>query len=157
SIRAVELDARWHADQGNIDKAIACFREFIGAQGAKNAKPGPDAFVAFAQFLLRRGRTDAAMAAFRQAALYQEPGTHQVDLIMGDTQLSSGLFEDAEKSYRKVLDGGAPDADHKIRKRLIESMNQQQKYAEVEAEFVQMGAAADDDVEFLAQRAAAAR
>src|SRR6516165_6522704 len=36
-------------------------------------------------------------------------------------------------------------------------MNQQQKYAEVEAEFAQMGAAADDDVEFMAQRASAAR
>jgi tetratricopeptide (TPR) repeat protein len=149
------LDARWHGDRGSLESAIQVMRTFIGTVEDGLAKQ--EAFVAFGQFLLQRGLQEQGLAALRQAAAHQDPKVMAVDQLIGDVQLNAGLFDLAEKSYRKVLDAGVPDPSFTIRKKLIEALNQMQKFAEAEAIFASLGAEADRDVELMAQRASIAR
>ncbi len=155
SLRAAMLDARWHADRGALGPAKQVLRQYIG--GLETPKSKQEAYLAFGQFLQRRGAEQEAMAAFRQAADYQDREKMDVDLLIGDLLINSGKFEDAEKAYRRVIDAGVKDPELVIRKRLIEALNQQQKFADAEAVFVALGADADRDVELMAQRASVAR
>lgn len=155
SLRAAVLDARWHADRGAIDPAKQVLRNYIGTLTDNNAKL--EAYLAFGQFLIRRGLSQDGIAALRQAREYQDQKTMNVDVALGDFQLNNGLFEDAERSYRKVVEAGVADPDLAIRKRLIEAMNQQGKFKEAEAEFVALGNDSERDVELMVQRSSVAK
>lgn len=149
------IDARWHADQGNIDRAGQVFVSYIGSLGSQNTSPDP--YLVFAQFMLARNQVQTGLAALRQAARFQDPKTMAVDARIADVQLSLGLFGDAEQSFRKLIAANIPDPTGRTRKSLIECLLQQGKHAEAEAEFVSLGAAADADAELMVQRALAAR
>jgi tetratricopeptide (TPR) repeat protein len=154
-LRVAVIDARWHADRGDIEQAKRILRDHIG-----KLEDGPDklnAYVTFGQFLLQRGHQQQGVAAIRQAEAFQDPKTMPVTLMLGDVQISAGLFADAEQTYRKILDAKVPDPDLKLRKRLIEALNQQQKYTDAEVVFKELGAAAESDVEMLAQHASTAK
>lgn len=157
SLRAVSLDARWYADQGDMNQAKNMWRQYLGQLIAKDEKQMADPYLAFGQFLVRHGQEQEGLAAIKQATRFQDPATHSVDIMLGDFQLNGGHFDDAEKTYRIVLDAKVPDPVLRVRKRLIEALNQQKKFAEAEAEFVALGTRAEEDVELMAQRAAAAR
>ncbi len=158
--RVVSVDARWHADKGDLDGARQVFITLIEDWGKKlpEGKPlPPDPYIVFGQFMMGRGRTDWGLAALRQAERLQDPAKMDVSLLLGDVLLGQSLFPEAEAVYAKVVAAGVADPRHEIRKRLIEAKVQQRKLAEAEAEFVKLGAAADDDVEMMAQRAHTAR
>lgn len=157
SLRAASLDARWHADRGDMKKATDVFKQYIGQLYDKGEKELADPYIVFGQFLFRHGQETDGMAALKQAIRYQDPATRSVEIMLGDIQLNSGLFEAAEKTYRSVLEAKVSDPEMKIRKRLIEALNQQKKYAEAETVIAELGPRADDDVELFAQRAAGAR
>ncbi|MFN0131841.1 MAG: tetratricopeptide repeat protein [Phycisphaerales bacterium] len=156
SLRLVATDARWHADKGDIDRARQVFVDHISALSRSGGNTG-DAYLAMGQFMVQRGRSELGLAALRQAEQKQDAKTMTVSILLGDLQLTSGAFEAAALSYRKVLDAGVPDQQNRIRKRLIECFIQLQKPAEAEKEFVAIGAAVEDDVELLVQRALASR
>lgn len=159
SIKLVTVDARWYTDSGKLeptkalDAARVVFVDYIQKlsqqEGALNAEP----YLAFGEFMLLHGRPEWGIAAIRQAARFQDPKTHSVDLALGDVLLARGMFPEAETAYRAVIDAGVPDPDLRIHKRLIESLIQQGKSAEAEKMFVDLGDRADADVELMAQRA----
>ncbi len=154
------VDAAWHADKGDLDGARQVFVNLIDEIGKKvpsGENMSPSAYLTFGEFMMARGRMDWGLAAMRQAERLQNPKTMDVSLVLGDALLSNGAFADAEPVFRKVLDAKVPDPRHEIVKRLIESLVQQRKLPEAEQEFVKLGANAEDDVELMAQRAAAAR
>lgn len=157
SLRAAALDARWYASQGDVARAKNVYKQFISQLIEKGETKLTDPYVVFGQFLFSQGQDADGISALKQAARSQDPATRPVDVMIGDYQLSTGRFDEAEKSYRLVLDAKVPDPDLKIRKRLIEALNQQKKFAEAEAQFVACGPRAEEDVELMAQRASAAR
>jgi tetratricopeptide (TPR) repeat protein len=151
------LDARWHADRGDIEKARQVYVALIEAVGKEQSPMPPEPYRDFGQFMLAHGRSDLAIVAFLQAERLQNPKTMDVSQYLGDVYMSLGRFDDAEAVFRKVLKAGVPDPRLDLRKRLIESLVQQRKMADAEKEFVDLGPAADSDVELLSQRAQVAR
>lgn len=156
-ILPVMLEARWHADRGNMPEANRTFVNYIDELTKKNELKDPQPYLAFAGFLLSRNQANLALKAYEQAARFQDPKTRDIELRMGDVMLQRGLFVEAEALYRKLLGEGLEDPKFDIRKRLIESLVQQQKWAEAEAEFQKLGTFADEDLEALLQRASVAR
>lgn len=157
SARLAGLDARYFADRGDLEKARQVFVGYIEGINKRQEKMTPEPYVAFGQFMIQRGQLQNGLACLRQAARFQDPAAMAVDLLIGDTQLRYQMYADAEQSYRKVLGAGVADPDNRIRKRLIESLLQQQKTEELEKEFAALGPAVESDLELLVQRAEAAR
>src|SRR4029079_16249609 len=97
------------------------------------------------------------VAAMRQAERLQDPKTMAVSIALGNTLMSLGLSTEAEKSFRQAIDAGVPDPKHDLRKRLIESYVQSQRFAEAEKEFAALGPVGDSDLELLCQHAQIAK
>ena len=151
----VTLDATWSADRGDQDGARKVFVDYIASLGTgEDAKPKVlAAYMTLGQFLIGRGQLETGLAAMRQAAKYQDPKTCEVDVALGTNLLNAGQYAEAEKSFRSALAGGVDDSGLGIRKRLIEALIQQGKFADAEKVFVEIGPKADQDIELLCQRA----
>lgn len=157
SLRGVVLDARWHADRGDLERARQVFVDHIASLQRGSTPMGPEPYMTFGQFMIQRGQVNVGIEAMRQAVQYQDPRTRSVEIAIGDVLLSLGRLEDAEKAYRAVLDAGIADTNNQIRKRLIEAQVQQHRYAEADREFQSLPSGADEDIEILALRAEVAR
>jgi len=156
SIRYVALDARWHADQGDLEKAAQTFVNYISTLAAKPEPMTPEPYLVFGQFMLQRGQSQTGLNAYRQAARFQDPKTLDVDVLIGDTQFSLGMIADAEQTYGRVIAAGVPDPDNRIHKRRIDCLLQVGRSADAEKEIAALGPAADSDPGLLVQRSVAA-
>lgn len=151
SLDALALDAQWQAARGTASKGSDLFKDFIAKTTDKTAKL--QAYVRFSQFLSQTGETDTSLAALRRAVEFQDPATMPVDLLIGDTLLNLGRYADAEQQFRKAIAAKVLDRQHVILKRLVQTLIAQNKLKEADAELAALGAAADEDVELLVQRA----
>jgi tetratricopeptide (TPR) repeat protein len=156
STRTSALNARWHADQGNLERSRQVFISHIEALQERK-QPTGGAYLAFGQFFLQRGQVEVGLEAMRQAASEQDPKVRSVDIAIGDVLFSLGRMKEAEQTYQAVLDAGIEDPQHALRKRLIETMVQQARWQDAERLIAALGAPADDDLELLALRSEAAR
>lgn len=156
SIHLAGLDARWHADQGDLDGAQAVFLDFLGKLMREPKEPlTADPWLAFGEFLVQRGRVDQGLAAMERGAEYQSD-QREADLYRADRLVSLGRFAEAETVYRAVLDAKTPDPDRTIASRLIETLVQQNKFDAAEAEVAKLGPDADTAMPLLVLRAALA-
>lgn len=157
SLILVTLDARWHADQGDLEKASQAFVGYISALAASPDPMTPAPYLAFGQFMIQRGQVQTGLNAYRQAVRFQDPKTMPVDALIADTQFTLGMIADAEQAYRKLIAAAVPDPENYLRKRLVDCLIQQQRNADAEREIAALGPAAESDAALLVQRAVAAR
>ncbi|MFM9996594.1 MAG: tetratricopeptide repeat protein [Phycisphaerales bacterium] len=156
SIQLAGLDARWHADQGDLDGAQAVFLAFLDKLMREQKVPmTSEPWLAFGEFLIQHGRVDVGLAAMEKGAVYQSE-KQEADLYRADRLVSLGRFPDAETVYRKVVDAKAPDPDRSIASRLIETLIQQDKFDAAAAEVAKIGPDADSTMSLLVLRAAIA-
>lgn len=97
----VDLEARWHAEQNDMEAARRIF-----ARDIANTPPEQrvNHYMALAQFMLSRGRSGSAFIAMKQAARYQPEGEFGVEMRLGATLLSYSRFADAYAILSKVID-----------------------------------------------------
>ncbi|MDX2016969.1 MAG: tetratricopeptide repeat protein [Planctomycetota bacterium] len=116
---AVELQARWHADQGDIDAAKRVFDQYIAGVPADKASAEPH--LAKAQFLLNRpGQLDAAIAALNAGRSVQDPKVLPIERALGDIYTRLGRRDLAIEPLEKVVAAGNDTPDALFTKRLVE-------------------------------------
>lgn len=149
SLALASLEARWHADQGDMDAARQAFLGYLDKLMREQREPmTPAPWLAFGDFLVQRGETDAGLAAMARASEYQSE-KREADLYRADRLISLGRFDDAAKVYRDALAAGAPDPERTIASRLIEALVQSGKIDDAEAEFTRLGPAADSTMPLM--------
>ena len=114
----VSLEARWNAEQNDLDTARRVFAKFI-AETPPAERVGP--YAALAQFMMQRGSSNAAITAMRQAVPYQADGEFAIDLMLGGTLMRFSRFSEAYQSYKRILDND-PNADTSVKLRLCEAL-----------------------------------
>jgi tetratricopeptide (TPR) repeat protein len=151
----VALDARWHADRGDLERAYQVFVDYIDSLKRSGQPVGAEPYMVFGQFLFQRGQIKLGLDAMNEAARFQDPKTRGVDILIAGILLEAGRPDEAEKRYREVIAAGV--ADPALRKQLIRSLLAQNRFEEADREFGALGAAVNTDLELLLLRAAAAR
>jgi tetratricopeptide (TPR) repeat protein len=117
---AVELQARWHADQGDIEAAKRAFDQYIASIPADKASAEPH--LTKAQFLLGRpGQIDAAIAALIAGRPVQDPKVLPIERALGDIYARLGRGDLAVEPLEKVVASGNDTPDALFAKRLVEA------------------------------------
>ncbi|MFG0244134.1 MAG: tetratricopeptide repeat protein [Phycisphaerales bacterium JB054] len=114
----VGLEARWNAEQNDLDTARRVFAKFI-AETPPAERVAP--YAALAQFMMQRGSSNAGITALRQAVPYQAEGEFGIDLMLGGTLMRFSRFSDAYDVYKRILDND-PNADTSVKLRLCEAL-----------------------------------
>ncbi|MCW5776308.1 MAG: tetratricopeptide repeat protein [Phycisphaeraceae bacterium] len=148
---AVMLDARWYAEQGNMESARRVFVDYLIDQPPEGRLSG---YLALGQFMMQRGQTDVALRAFEQAREHQSPTGMEADKALANTLLLSGRNEQAVQAFKRVLDSGADDATGTYRKRYAEALIRTGRHAEAESALAAL-ANAESDVQAALLRAEA--
>lgn len=117
---AVELQARWHADQGDVESAKRVYDQYIASIPADKASAEP--YLGKAQFLLGRpGQIDAAIASLNAGRSVQDPKVLPIERALGDIYARLGRRDLAVEPLEKVVASGNDTPDALFAKRLIEA------------------------------------
>ncbi|MDX2147839.1 MAG: tetratricopeptide repeat protein [Planctomycetota bacterium] len=146
-VETMLLEARWHADQGELEAARQVFVSTILEMPRDKMTSAP--YLAFGEFMLGRGIDAIGLTALNQARRYQNPQEMEADKVLGDRLTSMGRLSDAEQPYRRVIEGGADTPELIFRKRLIEVLVRQRKYDEADALLKAVADKKDSDVVLL--------
>ncbi|QKK09316.1 MAG: tetratricopeptide repeat protein [Planctomycetota bacterium] len=150
----VTLEARWNAEQNDLDTARRVFAKFI-AETPPADRVGP--YAALAQFMMQRGSSNAAITAMRQAARYQPEGEFGIDLMLGGTLMRFSRFSEAYEAYKRILDND-PNADVTVKLRVCEALIGMGKLDEAEQMLASIpGGESDITVNLLRARVALQR
>ncbi len=150
SMDAVQVDARWYAEQNDIQKSGEVFETYIKGLDQKTLTSAP--YLTYAQFVLQRGYPAPALKILETARQFQDPKVAEVDKAIGDTCASLNLMDRAAEAFKRVVDAGV-DADGTYRKRLIEALSKAMKHDDAEKELAAMGDAVEKDPVLLMLRA----
>lgn len=152
SLPLIELDARWHADQGRVatpdglrdgrELARGVFISYIVEQGPENV--GADTYLSLARFMFARGDYTTALNAAAEAREWQDPETMPADRTLGNMLLQLDRRDDAAAAFRRVIEAGADDEDQNYRKRLIEVLLRQREFADAGEQIDQIEASNRD-------------
>lgn len=116
----VQLDALWHARQGNLEGARAVYSRYIAQQAAAGTLTA-DPYLALGALLREFGDEIAALETFRSARRFENPETLIVEKTIGGMHVTMGQFGPASESFKQVVDAGLDDAQGTFRKRLAEA------------------------------------
>ncbi|MEZ6234821.1 MAG: tetratricopeptide repeat protein [Phycisphaerales bacterium] len=119
-LEVVALDARWHADRGDLASAQKAYVDYIGRIPPADLSPRP--FVALSQFMVSREQFELAAAALESGRVYQSPETMDIDRMLGDVFVMAQRMSDAAVAYTRVVDGDADTPEGLYRKRLLENL-----------------------------------
>ncbi len=156
SLPLVAIDARWHADQGDLATASQVYVDYLDKLAREQSvPPGPQPFLAFGEFLIQRGDPVKGIAAMEEAAKFQTE-KREADLYRADRLVSLGRFGDAEPIYRAALEAGVADPELQILARSAECLFQQNRLDEAEQRIASAGPAANENVALIVLRAAIA-
>lgn len=128
----VLLQARWHADQADFDRARGAFVEFI--VNIPRAKLNTEPYLLYADFLRQINFHDSVITTLQQARRLQEPGIMEADRMLADAYALYSRHDLAEPVYRRVIDGNADTRDKTFHKRLIECLLRLRKFDEAQRE-----------------------
>lgn len=155
SLQLVELDAKWHADQNDINGARSVFVSHITTQDPATLTSMP--YLAFGRFMLQRRMTDVGLSALAQARTRQDPKTLEADKELGDALFNLRRYGEAVTHYKSVLDADADTPDHTYRLRYAEALIRLKKVAEAETALAPLGERLENDPIILMLRADAAQ
>ncbi len=159
SIHAAYLDARWHADQNNLEAARNIFVSYIVRMRAEVGDEAmtPEPYMTFGQFMIERRDPDVGLAAIDQGRRFQSPTTRAADLFKGDMLFRLARFDDARAVYHELIEARLPaDADLSITKRYIEATIRAGKPEEADTVIRAMGEKAMSDLGLILLAAEAA-
>ena len=123
TLELARLDARWHAEQGDLEQARREFTEYIGALFNQFGDlPGPEPYLELGRFLIEHGQRDAGIEAIRQAKRWEDEDTLIVEKILADTLASIGRFDEAIDSYTAIVESGKDTPQKDYAKRLGEML-----------------------------------
>ncbi len=117
SLALAALDARWHADRNDLQKAINVFSEFIASPA--NDLNDPSAYLAFGDFLIQRGLVEQGITTLRQAQSVQSKESPIADAILSDKLFELRRYEEAVPVLKSLI--AADFQMDTARGRLIES------------------------------------
>lgn len=149
SLTVAALDARWHADQSDLEAAKEVFVGYIVKQRAElgDEKMTPDAYLTFGQFMVERRDPEVGLAAIDQGRRFQDPMTRTADIFKGDMLFRLARFEDARNVYAELVAAKLPaDQDLSLTKRLIEATIRAGNAAEADQIVRSLGDAALSDL-----------
>lgn len=151
----VGVEAQWYSEQGDLSGAKKVFDDFIATIPAD--KLTPDVFLAKGRFMERIDLPNEAVAAYREAAKYQDPKTLDADRALSDLLFRQGELPEAIKLFRKIVDGKADTLDSGYAKKLIDALLRMQDGKEAAAVIASMGEAVQNDAQLMLQQAEAVR
>jgi tetratricopeptide (TPR) repeat protein len=93
SLMLAAMDARWHADKGDLPTASAVFTDFISSDA--NDVNDPTAYLSFGRFLIDRGAVERGLTTIRQARLVQDPASPLADAVLSDELFRINRYEEA--------------------------------------------------------------
>lgn len=126
------LDATWHWDQGEREKARAIYTKFI--EDELKLGPTPVPHLAYATFLAQRQDMDGALVALESARKYQDPKAAEADKGIVDVYMGMGNYEQAALVCRRIINDGADSTDQMYRKRLVECLAKISNFTEAQKE-----------------------
>ena len=148
----VSLDARWHADRGDIAGAQQVFVSYIGRIPASELSPEP--YIALARFMQSREQLELAAAALESGRVHQLAETMEIDRMLGDVFVMAQRLPDAVDAYTRVVEGGADTPEGLFRKRLLENLIRLERLDEAQAQLAALrGQGLDGDRNTLLLRA----
>lgn len=132
---ALQIEAAFLGRQGKVADAVALLQRFIDA--LKPEERTAELYINNARLLRQLGQPDEAKRTLEAARPVQDPKTALIDRELGDMMYDLGSSvqdSDPEKArakaaayldeslaaYQRALEGGGPDADNAIRKRMME-------------------------------------
>lgn len=152
SLRVTQLEARWAADQGDLNAARDAFIAYIDRTRQGPTPVTSEPFLAFGRFMIDRGQTELGLEAMAEAAKHQDPERMEADVARGDALFMLGRYAEAEAAYRTVVNADADTEQHTVRKRLVDTLVRLGRFDEAEQAIAAIGAAADEDLALLVQR-----
>ncbi|MCC6661361.1 MAG: tetratricopeptide repeat protein [Phycisphaerales bacterium] len=155
TINLVGLDARWHADQGDLEGGKAVWTKYLASIDPKATGPSP--FIGYSQFLVQRGDPAGALEQLTSAAQYQDPKSPIADLARADTLFGMRRYGEAAQVYDSIIAAGAPDPELVVHARMIEAYVQQGDLKTAGQRLAAVGQAADSNLTLLVLRATLAQ
>jgi len=101
SLLLASLDARWHADKGDMATASSVFSDFIASDA--NDVNDPTAFLAFGRFLIERGAVNQGLITIRQAGMIQDPANPIADAVLSDELFKIGQYAEAVPLLKNLI------------------------------------------------------
>lgn len=101
SLMLASLDARWHADKGDLTTASQVFSDFIASEA--NDVNNPQAYLTFGRFLMDRGSVSQGLTTIRQARLVQDPENPVADAVLADELFKIDQFEQAIPVLKNLI------------------------------------------------------
>ncbi len=128
STYTTELEARWYAEQNQLENARRVFSKAI-AQAAPEERM--NRYIQLAQFMLKLNRADLAVIALDQGSRYQPKGDHTVDAMLADTLMINNRASEAYQAYKRIIDDKS-DPDWTYTKRAAEALIRLKRFDEAE-------------------------
>ena len=139
----LSLDASWHWEQGEQEKARGLFEAFIAKVPAD--KLTAYQYLIYAQFLANREDDDGAIAVLEKARSHQNAKDAEADKAIVDVLMKNGRYDKTIDVCRRIISAGADTAKQLYRMRLVESLAKVGNFADAEKELSQIGAGIDAD------------
>lgn len=154
----VQIDATWSADQSDLAGAQKTFRDYVDGLVAKKASKDDigNGLMAFARFMVQRGRPDVAVTALEEARPLQDPQRMQADRMLAELYLDMAESDKAIETLRRVVDSGKDGGDDSVRLRLAEALIQARRFDEGEKELAALGPATKEGAVAMLLRSDAA-
>lgn len=137
------LDARWHWEQGEREKARSLFDAYLKGQPEDKLTSYP--FLVYAQFLATQQDDEGALVVLEQARAKQDPKSAEADKAIVELLMKNARFEQAAAVCRRIVTAGADDAKQTHRLRLVESLVKIGNVQDAEKELALLGSAAEAD------------
>jgi tetratricopeptide (TPR) repeat protein len=137
------LDARWHWEQGEREKARSLFEGYLKGQPQDSLTSYP--FLVYAQFLATQQDDESALTVLEQARAKQDPKSAEADKAIVELLMKNAKFEQAASVCRRIVTANADDAKQTHRLRLVECLVKVGNMEDAQKELTQMGAAAEAD------------
>ena len=142
--------ARWFAEQGDLDQGIQRIETYIAGVEPSDLNERP--YMALGNFLINNGRSEEGIAALRRGAEHQSMERMAASRRLGDHFFRTGNFEEALEAYQTVIDSGA-DATGIVAKRSIETLQRLKRWDDAEVALNKVAAGKENDMQTLLLRA----
>ena len=167
ALQAVQAQATLLAAQNKTPKAVEAMQGFV--KNVPEPKKTDEIYISAAQVLRRIGATPESRAMLEEGRKYQDKRM-LVDREIGDVMFEYAnragdeaemgkRLDDSIAAYQRVLDGGAPDEQNLLQKRIIEACLKAKRFDEMAKMIAKLpaGAQSDPTVILLQAEAAAAQ
>lgn len=131
-LEVAALDARFYAQQGELDKAAAVVDKYLN--DLKTEDRTIQAFVVMARVFTDVKAIERALAILECAKPLQDPKVMEVDRLIGDTLSQASDASGAIAAYQRVVDANADGQRQEVRMRIAELLIALKKYQEAGAQ-----------------------